>query len=136
MKALVIEDEPMVRLLLKRLLSRFFPYNVLEAGDGEAGLAMVERERPAVVFMDIFMPTVDGVAFLERLRANPEFADLPVIAISSAKDRDLVLKLRDLGISDYLVKPLELQATCKRLERLIPTLLARRASAQPRRPTG
>lgn len=136
MKALVIEDEPMVRLLLKRLLTRFFPSPVLEAGDGEDGLAMVERERPAVVFMDIFMPTVDGVAFLERLRARPEFADLPVIAISSARDRDLVLKLRDLGISDYLVKPLELEATCKRLERLIPTLLARRAPEQPPGPTG
>jgi len=136
MKALVIEDEPMVRLLLKRLLTRFFPSRVLEAGDGEDGLAMVERERPAVVFMDIFMPTVDGVAFLERLRARPEFADLPVIAISSARDRDLVLKLRELGISDYLVKPLELEATCKRLERLIPTLLARRTPEQPPGPTG
>jgi CheY-like chemotaxis protein len=136
MKALVIEDEPMVRLLLKRLLTRFFPYSVLEAGDGEAGLAIVERERPAVVFMDIFMPTLDGVAFLERLRANPEFANLPVIAISSAKDRDLVLKLRDLGISDYLIKPIELQATCKRLEKLIPALLARRPPALPPSPTG
>jgi len=126
MKALIIEDEPMVRLLLKRLLTRFFPHSVLEAADGEEGLATVERERPAIVFFDIFMPKMDGVTFLERLRANPEFADLPVIAISSAKDRDLVLKLVELKISDYLVKPLELEPTFRRLERLIPTLLAER----------
>lgn len=133
MKALVIEDEPMARLLLKRLLTRFFPHSVLEAADGEAGLALVEQERPAVVFVDIFMPNVDGITFLERLRANPEFADLPVIAISSAKDLELVRKLMGLGISDYLVKPLEMAATHKRLERLIPRLLASRQ--QPARPS-
>lgn len=133
MKALVIEDEPMARLLLKRLLTRFFPHSVLEAADGEAGLALVEQERPAVVFVDIFMPNVDGITFLERLRANPEFADLPVIAISSAKDLALVRRLMGLGISDYLVKPLEMAATHKRLERLIPRLLASRQ--QPARPS-
>jgi CheY-like chemotaxis protein len=131
MKALVIEDEPMVRLLLKRLLTRFFPHSVLEAADGEAGLALVEQERPDVVFVDIFMPKVDGIAFLERLRANPEFADLPVIAISSARDRELVLKMVELRISDYLVKPLEMTATHKRLERLIPKLLASRPQPAP-----
>ncbi len=123
MKALIIEDEPMVRLLLKRLLTRFFPHSVLEASDGEEGLAIVERERPAIVFCDIFMPRLDGVGFLERLRADPEYKDLPVVAISSAKDRDLVLKLVDLRITDYIVKPIELEPTFRRLERLLPTLL-------------
>ncbi len=127
MKALIIEDDAMVRLLLKRLLTRFFPHNVLEAADGEAGLAMVERERPVIVFCDIYMPRLDGVGFLEKLRAHPEFAELPVIAISSAKDRELVLKLVDLKIADYLVKPLELEQTYKRLEKLLPPLLARAA---------
>ena len=136
MKALVIEDEPMVRLLLKRLLTRFFPHNVLEAEDGEAGLAIVERERPAVVFVDIFMPKLDGVAFLERLRANPEFADMPVIAISSAKDRELVLKLMELGISDYLVKPLEMVPTHRRLELLLPRILSRHHPAPATPPAG
>lgn len=123
MKALIIEDETVNRLLLKRLLTRFFPHSVLEATDGEEGLAMVEKERPAIVFCDIFMPKLDGIGFLERLRANPEFADLPVIAISAAKDRELVLQLVDLKIVDYLLKPIDLEATYRRLERLIPGLI-------------
>jgi len=45
------------------------------------------------------------------------------VAISSAKDRDLVLKLVDLRITDYIVKPIELEPTFRRLERLLPTLL-------------
>jgi CheY-like chemotaxis protein len=129
MKALIIEDEPMVRLLLKRLLSRFFPHNVLEAADGEEGLAVVERERPDLVFCDVFMPVLDGIGFLERLRANPEFADLPVIAISAATDRDVVLKLLELKVADYLVKPIDLEQTIKRLEKLIPALLAGKEKA-------
>ena len=125
MKALIIEDEPMARMLLKRLLTRFFPLGVLEAKDGEEGLAIVERERPAIVFCDMFMPKLDGIGFLERLRANPEFAELPVIAISAAQDRELVLKLVDLKIVDYLLKPIDLEQTFKRLERLIPAVLAK-----------
>jgi CheY-like chemotaxis protein len=131
MKALIIEDEPMIRLLLKRLLSRFFQHNVLEAADGEEGLAVVERERPVIVFCDMFMPRLDGIGFLERLRANAEFAELPVVAISSAKDRELVLKLVDLGIVDYIVKPIDLEQTFRRLEKLIPLVLARTEPAKP-----
>ena len=123
MKALIIEDDAMVRLLLKRLLTRFFPHNVLEAGDGEEGLAVVERDRPVLVFCDLYMPKLDGIGFLERLRSHAELSDIPVIAISSAKDKDLVLKLVGLGIADYIMKPIDLEATYKRLERLIPALL-------------
>jgi CheY-like chemotaxis protein len=131
MKALIIEDEPMIRLLLKRLLTRFFPHNVLEASDGEEGLAMVEKERPVIVFCDLYMPKLDGVGFLERLRANPEFAELPVVAISSAKDRDLVLKLVDLRIVDYIMKPIDLEQTFKRLEKLIPLVVTPKEATKP-----
>lgn len=131
MKALIIEDEPMTRLLLKRLLTRFFPHSVLEASDGEEGLAMVEKERPVIVFCDLYMPKLDGIGFLERLRANPEFAELPVVAISSAKDRDVVLKLVDLRIVDYLMKPIDLEQTFKRLEKLIPLVVAPKEATKP-----
>ncbi len=131
MKALIIEDDPMTRLMLKRLLTRFFPHNVLEAADGEAALALLERERPVIIFSDVHMPNMDGVEFLSRLRAMPEYATLPVVMISSVKDRELVLKLVDLKITDYLVKPLDLEQTFRRLERLLPALLPDPAAADP-----
>jgi len=124
MKALIIEDDPMLRRLLKRLLTRFRFEGILEAGDGEEGLAAAERERPAVIFCDIFMPKLDGIGFVERLRAMPELMDIPVVAISAANDRDVVLRMVDLKIADYIIKPIELEATFKRLEKLLPTLLA------------
>jgi CheY-like chemotaxis protein len=124
MKALVIEDEAGTRLLLKRLLTRFFPHNVLEAADGEAGWAIVERERPAVVFCDMFMPELDGLDFLKRLRAHPELGETAVVAITSAQDPEYVRQLIQLGVADYFLKPIALEATVKRLEKLLPGLLA------------
>ncbi|MEO8633696.1 MAG: response regulator [Gemmatimonadales bacterium] len=133
MKALVIEDDAVARLVLKRLLTRFFPHNVLEAEDGEAGWAVVEQERPAVIFCDMFMPNLDGVGFLQRLRAHPELKDTALIAITSAQEPEFVRQLIQLGVADYLVKPIGLEATVHRLEKLLPGLLtaarAREAAA-------
>jgi len=133
MKALVIEDDPIARLLLKRLLTRFFPHNVLEAADGETGWRIVEAERPAVIFCDIYIPELTGVEFLQRLRAHPELSHTPVIAISVARDPDLVRRLVELGVADYLLKPIPLEATVKRLEKLLPPMLAA-AEARRARP--
>ena len=133
MKTIVIEDDPAARLLLKRLLTRFFPHNVLDAADGETGWRMVEAERPAVIFCDIYMPELNGVEFLERLRAHPELSHTPVIAISAARDPDLVRRLVELGVADYLLKPIPLEATVKRLAKLLPPMLAA-AEARKSRP--
>jgi CheY-like chemotaxis protein len=133
MKALVIEDDAVARLVLKRLLTRFFPHEVLEAEDGEAGWLVVEQERPAVIFCDMFMPNLDGVGFLKRLRAHPELKDTALIAITSAQEPEFVRQLIQLGVADYLVKPIGLEATVRRLEKLLPGLLtaarARQAAA-------
>lgn len=124
MKALVIEDDSGTRRVLKRLLTRFFPHNVLEAADGEAGWAIIEQERPAVIFCDVHMPKLNGIGLLRRLRAHPELKDTPLIAITSDQDPELVRQLIPLGVADYLLKPIRLEPTVKRLERLLPGLLA------------
>jgi len=116
MNVLIIDDEPMNRLVLKRLLSRFSDLTVFEAEDGEAAWEALGDARPALIFCDIYMPRMDGLAFLQRIREHQLFGDLPVIITSAGKDRDLVLKLRDLRITDYLLKPFELENTFRRLE--------------------
>lgn len=124
MKALVIEDDSGTRLVLKRLLTRFFPHNVLEAADGEAGWTVLKQERPAVIFCDMYMPKLDGIEFLQRLRAHPELRETPLIAITSAQDPEVVRQLIQLGVADYLLKPIALEATVKRLTKVLPGLLA------------
>jgi len=124
MKALVIDDDSGTRLVLKRLLTRFFPHNVLEAADGEAGWTLLEQERPAVIFCDMYMPKLDGIEFLQRLRAHPVLNETPLIAFTSAQDPEIVRQLIELGVADYLLKPIALEATVKRLTKVLPGLLA------------
>jgi CheY-like chemotaxis protein len=113
---LIVDDVAMNRLVLKRLLSRFDGLNVYEAEDGEIGWEKLPLFAPGLIFCDIFMPKVDGLSFVMRLREHPVYFDTPVIITSAGKDREVVLKLKELGITDYLLKPYELKSTFERLE--------------------
>jgi two-component system chemotaxis response regulator CheY len=124
MKAIVIDDEATSRLVLKRLLSRFFPHAVIEAENGEEALELMAKEPPVIIFTDLQMPGMGGVAMIRAIRANPDLAHIPVVAISSANERDIVTEVVGLGVTDYLVKPLELESTFRRLERIVQPAIA------------
>jgi chemosensory pili system protein ChpA (sensor histidine kinase/response regulator) len=101
---LVVDDSLTVRRVTERLLLRE-GYRVSLAKDGQDALERLAEERPAVVLSDIEMPRMDGFELARRLRANPAWADLPVIMITSRsaqKHRDLA---RELGVRHYLGKP-------------------------------
>lgn len=84
---LIVDDEPDLRYLMRRLLEQA-GYDVVEAPHGGAALELVEREPPDVVLCDTSMPVVDGVEMLARLRADGRFARLPVILWGDNPDRD------------------------------------------------
>ncbi len=119
---LVVDDDPTVRRILAKLLEKRFGASVREAADGFAGYMAVETDRPDLVLLDVSMPIVDGPAMLEKLRGDERFATLPVVVISAAGERDVVLRMIELGVRDYLRKPLNLTAVQKRLERLFPAI--------------
>ncbi len=117
-KVLIVDDDPVVRKLLSRLLQKRFGAEVREAPDGYAGFMAVEADPPDFMLLDVSMPIVDGPALLEKLRADERFAKLPVMTISAAGEREIVMRMIDLGVLDYLRKPLNLAAVQKRLERV------------------
>jgi CheY-like chemotaxis protein len=77
-----IDDDPVDLDLLEAVLTPE-GWEVLRAGGGEEGLRMVRRERPAVVVLDLLMPDVDGFDVVERLRADPLVADVPIVVLTS-----------------------------------------------------
>jgi CheY-like chemotaxis protein len=123
---LIVDDQAMNRLVLKRLLSRFAALTVHEAEDGEVAWEKLPLFDPALIFCDIFMPKVDGLSFMMRLREHPLYSDIPVIITSAGKDREVLLKLKELGITDYLLKPYELKSTYERLATHIQPMLDER----------
>ncbi len=88
---LVVEDDGLLRELERRTLERA-GWRVVEAADGEAALAQMERETPRLVVLDLLMPNVDGFAVIEQLKGRPAWRDVPVIVVTAADlteaDRD------------------------------------------------
>ena len=98
---LVADDDPHIRQLLVFALDKA-GLSTLEAGDGEAALAVATTQRPDLVVLDINMPRMDGLEVCRRLRAA---GDVPILFLSSRDDEiDRVLGI-ELGADDYVVKP-------------------------------
>jgi CheY-like chemotaxis protein len=80
-RILVVDDEPDLRFLLRRIFTRA-GHEVTEAGDGAAALASVHESPPDLVVTDMMMPVMSGVELIRRLRADPVIAAIPVLAVS------------------------------------------------------
>ena len=108
-RVLVVEDAIVNRKLIERLL-RQDGHEVSAVGDGFAALEALggEGEPPFdVVLLDLVMPGLDGYATLERMKADPRLAHLPVIVISAVDELGSVVRCIELGALDYLPKPVE-----------------------------
>lgn len=102
-KVLIVDDDAMLRELLKGILRQGEYQVVGEAGNGEQGLAMVEKCSPDVVCLDIHMPKMDGMKCLEALHAaSPQ---CKVLMISGDATLPLVQEALTKGASGYIVKP-------------------------------
>jgi CheY-like chemotaxis protein len=109
---LAVDDAVDVLSLLEMQLSDF-GYDVATAENGREGLEVVRTRRPDVVLLDVAMPIMDGIEMLRRLRADPQTAALPVIALSGKLDPAITERLGALGVRALIHKPhtvAELQA--------------------------
>jgi len=102
-RILVIDDEPAIRDSLKMILE-YEGYEFLGAPSGQDGIALVQRESPDMVFLDVKMPGVDGIETLTRLRAIAEV--LPIVMISGHATRETAFQAAKLGAFGFIEKPL------------------------------
>ena len=99
--ALVIDDEPQIRRLL-RITLEANGYKVFEAGTGQLGVVEAASRRPDVVLLDLGLPDLDGVSVLKRLR---EWSKVPVIVLSVREREEDKVAALDAGADDYITKP-------------------------------
>jgi two-component system, cell cycle response regulator DivK len=108
-KILYIEDSPSNRLLVTRILL-VEGYEVLEASEGLEGIEMARSERPDLILMDMNLPEVDGYELTEKVKADPELADIPVVAMTAnvmQGDREKALQAGCVG---YIPKPIDVDS--------------------------
>lgn len=117
-KALVVDDNEMILNFLSTILTKKFGLRVVTAKDGLEALAELQKGGVDIVFLDIMMPNLDGLGFLQNIRGDFKFNHLPVIIVSAVKDKEMIAKLVKLGIKDYLLKPLEFLKTTEKLNDL------------------
>lgn len=84
-KIAIVEDTPEARRLIRRILQSQGNFTIIEATNGREGLAMIQRELPDLIILDLMMPELDGFSVLEALRSKPETAAIPVI-VATAKE--------------------------------------------------
>jgi len=101
---LYVEDNEPNRMIVRDLLKRT-SYQLIEAHDGEAGVAMALEKRPDLILMDIQLPKISGLEATRRLRAEAATANTPIIAITSFALSGDDQKAKDAGATAYLAKP-------------------------------
>jgi two-component system cell cycle response regulator DivK len=116
---LYVEDNEVNRRLVRDLLKRT-SYRLLEAPDGEAGMAMARKERPDLILMDVQLPRVSGIEATRTLRSEPATADTPIIAITSFALAGDEQKARAAGATAYLAKPYSPRDLLATIRRLLP----------------
>ena len=128
-KILVIDDEPLVRMMVCKALTRFGVRELRQAGDGNAGLKETMSFLPDLVFCDIHMPDMTGIEYLERVRTSPltHINDTPVIFLTSDRAEDVIVIAKSLKVDGYIVKPVAIPPLQKNLERILKVFLPRLA---------
>ena len=101
---LYVEDNEANRKIL-RLLLKSTTYTLIEAHDGEAGVAAAIERRPDLILMDIQLPKISGLEAIRRIRADASAAATPIIAITSFALAGDDLRAREAGATEYLAKP-------------------------------
>ena len=101
---LYVEDNEANRMIVRDLLKRT-KYALIEACDGEAGVAAALEKRPDLILMDIQLPKISGIEATRRLRAQPATANTPIIAITSFALSGDDQKAKEAGASAYVAKP-------------------------------
>jgi CheY-like chemotaxis protein len=106
---LYIEDNLSNFQLIERVLAPQRQVRLIPAMQGGLGMDLAERHKPDLILLDLHLPDMPGAVLFERLRANPQTRDIPVVVVSAdATDRQ-IRRLIEAGAADYLTKPLDLR---------------------------
>lgn len=116
---LIVEDNVPTTLLLKSILKRKFQCNIKNVPNGYEALNYISKEKPDLILLDYLMPEMDGYEFLRKLRSNIHLSSIPVIMVTAVNEKNMVSKVQNLGVEDYLLKPIDLNIAIDRIAKIM-----------------
>jgi two-component system, cell cycle response regulator len=117
-KVLTIDDSKTLRMIIGKHLTPF-GVQMMQAENGEEGIARARESVPDVILLDYNMPVMDGYHTLIELKADPDLKKIPVIMLTTETVQETVLKLVKLGLKDYIAKPFTRDVLLKKLNPLL-----------------
>jgi len=103
-RILVVDDQTTNIQVIGGMLGKL-GYDIVPAADGATALKRLALNVPDLILLDVLMPGMDGVETCRRIRANPEWTDIPIIFLSAADDKELVVRALEAGGVDFVTKP-------------------------------
>src|SRR5262245_20076075 len=114
-RILIVDDQPANVRVLGSILGQL-GYEIVSAADGPTALKRLSLRPPDLVLLDLLMPGMDGFEVCWRIRAQPEFADLPIIFLSAADEKSLIVRALDCGGMDFVTKPFNQAELLRRVQ--------------------
>ena len=106
-KILIVDDEPDIRLMVCRMLSK--DYLVLEASDGEEAVKMARLHKPSIILMDIMMPGKDGYSACHEIKADSSTRSIPVVMVTGIGHKLNEKLSAEMGADGYMTKPFSVE---------------------------
>jgi CheY-like chemotaxis protein len=125
---LVVDDDELQCRMIATIL-KDENYRLIFANNGLEALSILRKMRPDVVLMDVMMPDMDGITATQRLKALPQFAQLPVIMITGRSEKTVVVDSLKAGATGFLVKPFGRETLISKLREALGTPLNRAAES-------
>lgn len=113
---LVVDDETALLKILKAILQREFDAEIFTAENAAIALEVAEREKPALIICDYYMPGEDGFAFCKRIRNHTFLSDVIFIMLTAASEISIVVKGFSIGVDDYITKPFHVEELVARVK--------------------
>jgi len=119
LRFLIIEDDEAIRTILRTLIKRKFECEVLEAENGKVAIELMLKSIPDLILSDISMPVMDGLETLKNIRSNAMLKNIPVMIITAHSDKKTFESIAEIGITDYLVKPIDKIVAESRIQKFV-----------------
>ena len=103
-RVLVVDDDPVVRLLVNEFLSSQ-GYEVQAVESGSECMDTLSQTKPDVIVLDLLMPEMNGIEVLKKIRGNPDTAKLPIVMMSSDFDTEAITNSYHVNADGYVQKP-------------------------------
>ncbi|ACM92445.1 response regulator DrrA [Nautilia profundicola AmH] len=114
-KVLVVDDDPINRKLIVKILSKK-GFEAIEAGNGVEAFTALENNDVDLILLDIVMPVMDGIEFLKEIKTKPAYINLPIVILTT--DDSKKMEAKDLGADDVIIKPVSAIELLETIERL------------------